>query len=75
MKTSKEKAVELIEFFKPLVYCYMGSGMLSNDYDEKVVLENTKKCAVKCVEEIIESMPIAESLNYYKNIIKEIELL
>lgn len=75
MKTSKEKALELIEFFKPLVYCYMGSGMLSNNYDEKVVLENAKRCAIKCVEEIIKSKPISDSLNYYKNIIEEIKLL
>ena len=32
--TPKEKCDELIEKFIPNMYCYMGSGMLSNDYDE-----------------------------------------
>ena len=38
------KEEKLIEDLKPYMYCYMGSGMLSNDYDEKIVLENAKKC-------------------------------
>ena len=81
MKTSKEKAIELVEFFKPLVYCYMGSGMLSDDYDKKVVLENAKKCALKVVEECINSTHSDKRANsvldkeYWIKVKKEIELL
>lgn len=50
--TSKEKALELITLFKPHVYCYMGSGMLSNEYDEGVAFRNAKECALKTVQEI-----------------------
>ena len=48
-----EKAKELVEFFLPLVYCYSGSGMLTNTEDESVMLENAKKCALKVVDEIL----------------------
>lgn len=51
--TAKEKAKELIEKYSPMMYCYMGSGMLSNDYDEKVVRENAIQCAKIAVDEII----------------------
>ena len=26
------------------MYCFMGSGMLTNSYDEKVALQNAKEC-------------------------------
>jgi hypothetical protein len=58
--TAEEKAKELVEFFKPIVYPYMGSGMLTNDYDDGVVLQNAKICASKCVDEIIKEL---EQLN------------
>lgn len=64
---SEEKAKELIEFFKSLVYCYMGSGMLSNDYDEKIVLKNTKTCAIRCVEEVLSSIPTYPSEVYLED--------
>lgn len=35
---------ELIEKFKPLMYCYAGSEMLSNTYNDNVALENAKLC-------------------------------
>ena len=50
--TPKEKAEELVQKYKPFVYCYMGSGMLSNTYDEDVVLTMSKKCALIAVDEI-----------------------
>lgn len=37
--TPKEKAGNLINEFKPLVYPYLGSGMLTNDHNDEVVLE------------------------------------
>ena len=49
----KEKAKELIGKFLPNVYCYLGSGMLTNEYSEEVALSNAKKQALICTEEII----------------------
>ena len=51
--TPKEKATEILEKFKPYMYCYMGSGMLSNSYDKNVELNNAKRCALFMVEELI----------------------
>ena len=34
----------LIEKFLPKMYCYFGSGMLTNAYNENVALQNAKEC-------------------------------
>lgn len=34
----------LIEKLLPKMYCYFGSGMLTNAYDENVALQNAKEC-------------------------------
>lgn len=34
----------LKEKFLPRMYCFMGSGMLSNSYDEKVAESNAAEC-------------------------------
>lgn len=34
----------LKEKFLPKMYCYFGSGMLTNLYDEKVAESNAKEC-------------------------------
>jgi hypothetical protein len=34
----------LIEKFLPRMYCFMGSGMLSNTYDKDVAEDNAKYC-------------------------------
>lgn len=49
----KDKARELIEKLLPNVYCYLGSGMLTNEYSKEVALVNAKKQALVCVNEII----------------------
>ena len=49
----KEKAKELVEKFIPNVYCYLGSGMLTNEYSEEVALVNAKKQALTCIDEIV----------------------
>lgn len=36
---------QLIENFKPLVYPYSGSGMLTNDRDDSVIQHNAEECA------------------------------
>ncbi len=34
----------LREKFLPKMYCFFGSGMLTNSYDEKVAEDNAKQC-------------------------------
>jgi hypothetical protein len=77
--TPKEKAEELVLKFTPYMYCYMGSGMLSNDYDKNVVLDFAKKCAIISVEETLKVVSFyndsqAEVI-YFKEVKQEIEKL
>lgn len=85
---AKEKAQELIEKYKPYVYCYAGSGMLTNDYNEEVATMCAKQCALVAVEEVIseikESLEVAThlhphtagllngSLLYWNSVLKEL---
>ena len=39
-KFAKEEAIELVKKLLPLMYCYSGSGMLSNWYEPKTALTN-----------------------------------
>jgi len=50
--TPKEKALELVNKYKGLVYPYLGSGMLINQENESVVLSNAKMCALIAVGEM-----------------------
>jgi hypothetical protein len=34
----------LIEKLLPQMYCFFGSGMLTNTYDEKIAEDNAKEC-------------------------------
>ena len=52
--TPTQKSNEIIENFKPYMYCYLGSGMLSNSYDKDIELNNAKRCALLMVNQIIE---------------------
>jgi hypothetical protein len=54
MTTPKEKAEQLISNFSPYVYCYMGSGMLTNTCDDEAIKMNAKQCALIVVDEILE---------------------
>lgn len=47
----KEKALELIEKFKDKVNPYIGSGMLSNSYDDTTILYQSVKCALIVCDE------------------------
>jgi hypothetical protein len=38
--------MELKEKFLDFVYCFMGSGMLTNTYDERIAEWNAKKCEI-----------------------------
>jgi len=61
---SKDKAKELVEKYKSYVYCYMGSGMLTNDYNESVATMNAKQCAIIAVEEIINTDMLIDEFTY-----------
>lgn len=52
--TAAEKAKELVEKFKDHVYCFMGSGMLTNTSDENVTTWNAKACSIIAVDEILD---------------------
>ena len=42
--------MKLREKFAPYVYCFMGSGMLTNTHDEEVIEHFAKKCEKVCDE-------------------------
>jgi len=81
--TPKEKSLELIEKYKKHVNPYMGSGMLSNTYDDRAILFQSKKCALIAVDEILHVlrqghptelvvMPM-DLIDYWFDVKKEIE--
>lgn len=41
-QVDKNNEMELIELIKPFMYCYIGSGMLTNEYDESVAVMMAK---------------------------------
>lgn len=77
MKDSpKEYAEELIKFFLPKMYCYLGSGMLTNTYDEEVALDNAKECALFHIQQMYrfgDSLKLREPLMYFNAVEKEIK--
>ena len=50
---AKEKAEELVFNYQPYVYCFLGSGMLTNTVDKDVEKNNAKQCALIVVDEMI----------------------
>lgn len=78
--TAKEKATELVEKFKPYVYCYLRSGMLTNTYDEGVAMMQAKSCALIAVDEIIKGIDTCMLCkqavrDFWQQVKSEIELL
>ena len=59
--TAKEKAVELLNEFRPMVNPYIGSGMLSNTHDENAILLQAKRCALVAVDNIVKVLHTIES--------------
>lgn len=74
---AKKKAQHLIDFFKPFMYCYVGSGMLTDDYDEKTANGFAKKAALKVASETINELsdlpriPYNERREHYWNEVKQ----
>lgn len=50
---TEQKAKEIIEKFIPNVYCYKGSGMLTNTYDIEVATSFATACAIIHCEEFV----------------------
>ena len=50
----RDKADELIEKFKPYVYYFLGSGMLTNTYSEEVAKINATKCVKILAQQILD---------------------
>jgi hypothetical protein len=75
--TSKDKAKELINKYKPFVHCID----LYEDYDERIAMKNSKKCALLVVDEIIDAIDWHEfetpnkEINYWLDVRKEINNL
>lgn len=51
--TPTEKAKELVDKFRPMMYCYVGSEMLTNTFNEQEQIRNAKQCAIICADEVI----------------------
>ena len=54
----QNKIDELVENFLDHVNPYIGSGMLSNTYDDNVILWRAKKCALITANEILQNLPM-----------------
>ena len=74
--TPKQKAESLVNGFKPNMYCYIGSGMLSDDYSESAALKNAKECAQTVCNEVIEEVTsgpwLKSQVEYWKAVKAEI---
>ncbi len=52
----EEFANKLMRQYEPFVYCFIGSSMLTNTEDEKVIQMNCAHCAIKSVELSLQCM-------------------
>lgn len=85
--TPKEKAKELIGYYYPFVYCYAGSGMLTNTVSKEAIVLNAKQCALIAVAEILLTLNkdikdldvvgnvLLDLIDYWKEVKQEIENL
>ena len=76
MTPQQKKADELVWKFKPMCCCFLGSGMLSNTYDESVHTENAIQCAIICVEEILEIKSVDKDYDlneYWQSVLNELK--
>lgn len=53
---AEEKAKELIDFFKPIVYSHVGSQFMTGTHDDELILKNSKICAKKLCQETIDAL-------------------
>ena len=87
---TKEEAIKLVKKFKDHVNPYIGSGMLSNSFDDGAILWQSKKCAVITIDAILEASPtnpltggyielysdmVDEAIIFWKQVKSDIETL
>jgi hypothetical protein len=65
---AEDKALELVNRFRPMMYCYSGSGMLTDSVEDSVILQNAKNCAIVVVDNILayinHQLPFSHSDGY-----------
>jgi len=61
----KQKAIELVEFYRPLVYSHVGSQFMTGTHDERLILKNAKTCALMTVREVIEAVRYGYAYEWY----------
>jgi hypothetical protein len=76
--TTKEKAIELINLFKDNVNPYIGSGMLSNTFDDDAILWQSKMVATNCAKEVLKQIPMFTgnknpNYEFWEQVITEID--
>lgn len=54
----KDKATDLIAKFEPRVYPFLGSGMLTNETDDNVIMLNAIAQSIICVDEVLSVIPM-----------------
>lgn len=59
----KEKYLEILITFLPHMYCYRGSGMLSNTYDKDVASRHAKECTMYHIEQMIEQWDLLHTID------------
>jgi hypothetical protein len=59
----KERVQQIIEMFLPHMYCYLGSGMLTNTYDEDIALYNAKACTSYYIAGMVEQWDNYHTIN------------
>lgn len=52
-KKTELKAKELVDFYLPKVYCYVGSGFMTGTEDEDYKLKLAKECAIFCLDQVL----------------------
>jgi hypothetical protein len=73
--TPKEKAIELVGYYYPFVYCYAGSDMITNTVSKEAIVLNAKQCVLIAVDEIIKELiekDFANRFSYWQEVKQEI---
>lgn len=74
--TPKEKAQKLVDNYKPIMYCFVGSGMLTNSFNENEQLKNAKFGALMLVNEVLDVVGHKyQEVDYWERVKTEIEKL
>lgn len=73
--TERETAQQLVDKYRPMMYCFVGSEMLTNTFNEPEQIRNAKQCALIAVDLILDEARPDRGFVYWQDVKKEIELL